>query len=161
MGAYFRCYLKGKSYIKTLIKKRGGSLYPSLVEFSERVNLLKKYLRDFMPETEINYDGRYIRIKQDKIIGEDIFDFLKIHKEEEIKEFSQFIKGLNNLYQKTSMLPDLLNKRNILITKNKEIKIIDVWPLFFKERKTTGDINEESYKENMDKFKFLIAQHQK
>lgn len=155
MGSYFRCYQRKKFIIKTLIKKRGGSPYPNSGEFNKKIALLKKYLADFVPKTEINYDGKYIRVKQTKILGEDLFGYLNNNKHEKPKRYFDFVQKLSLLYRKTGILPDLLNKGNILITKNREIKLIDIWPLFFKERVITGDINKESYRENLEKLNFL------
>lgn len=152
MGAYFRSYTKGKVVEKTLIRKRNGSLYPAIDNFNAKINLIQKYLGNFVVDTNIGYNEKSIRIEQPFIEGVDIFEFLKKQKP---KRFNVFIKKLNILYLKTGILPDLLNKGNILVTKNKEMKIVDVWPLFFKKRVKDGDINKESYEENLQRFNFL------
>ena len=158
MGAYFKCHPKAKFVIKTLIKKKGGSPYPSIAEFTKKINLLKKYLGDFIPETEILCDGKHIGVKQAKVEGDDLFHYLKENKPQ---RFDDFLLGLTNLYKETGMLPDLLNKGNILVTASGEIKIIDIWPLFFEKRVKTSDINKESYEENLGKFGTLKKQHTK
>ncbi|MBU1177382.1 MAG: hypothetical protein ABIG88_02560 [Patescibacteria group bacterium] len=154
MGAYFKCYKKGNVIKKTLIKKKNGSLYPTINDFNGKIYLIKKYLENFIVDTKVNYDGKYIRVEQPLIIGKDIFKFLKDEKRKP-KRFNQFSQKLNNLYLKTGILPDLVNNENILVTKDDEIKIIDIWPLFFKKRIEDGDVSEQSYKENLKKFNFL------
>jgi hypothetical protein len=155
VGAYFRCYREKGLVKKTLIKKVGGSSYPKFEDFSLKMENLKKYLGDFVAETELNYDGKRIRLKQEKVEGEDIFDFLSKQGSSKLKSLKFFLNKLDELYKKTGMLPDFLNKVNILVSVNYEIKIVDVWPLFFEERIKVGDINLESYKENLSKFATL------
>lgn len=154
MGAYFKCYKKGDFIEKTLLKKKSGSPYPDIDEFTSKIDSLK-YLGDFIAKTEIHYDGKRIRLKQEKVKGEDLFIFLNKHGSSKLQQFSLFLRKLDELYKKTGILPDLLNRRNVLVSRNNKIKIIDVWPLFFEERIKSGDINQESYKENLERFATL------
>lgn len=149
MGAYFRCYKKYGVIRKTLIHKKNGSSYPSIEDFNEKIGLLRKYLGNFVVDTKIVYDGKFIRLEQPFVSGEDIFKCLKDRK---LKGFDRFLQGLNDLYSDTEMLPDLINEDNILVTDGDEIKIVDVWPLFFEQRVKDGDITSQSHQENLDRF---------
>ena len=42
MGAYFNCFIKDGIITKILIKKEGGSEYPDIKDFTEKILLLKK-----------------------------------------------------------------------------------------------------------------------
>ncbi len=155
MGAYFRTYIKGNVIKKTLIRKKNGSPYPDIDDFNEKISLIKKYLGDFVADTKVEYDGKSIRMEQQFIEGEDIFVFLKAKTP---RKFTEFVQKINTFYLETGILLDLVNGRNILVTKDHEIKIVDVWPLFFRERVASGDLNEESYNENLQRFISLKTQ---
>ncbi len=152
MGAYFKLQKIDNNVIKTLIKEEQGSEYPTLYEFKSKINLLKKYLSNNVVDTHIRQYGHNIEIKQLFIKGEDLFIFLK---NKQPQDFIGFVKKLRDLYSKTKILPDLLGRGNILVTKEKKIKIVDVWPLFFEERVKSEDLNAVSYEENIKKFKSL------
>lgn len=155
MGAYFRIYDRGEYYLKTLVKKQNGSSYPKIAEFQAKFELLKKYLIEFMANSEMVGDGKLIRIKQVKIKGQDIFQYLNNQKNPKPQGFSKFIDQLDLLYSNTQFLPDLLNDGNILVTNQKEIKIVDLWPIFNHERVEIGDLNQESFDANIEKFAYL------
>lgn len=53
MGAYFRNYNRGNFVEKVLIKKKNGLPYPNFNDFSNKINLLRKYLGGFVVDTEI------------------------------------------------------------------------------------------------------------
>lgn len=149
MGAYFRVQKNKGIVTKILIKKKNGSPYPSIEDFNKKISLLKKYLGDFIADSSVTFDGKSIRVEQPEIHGEDIFVYLR---GKSPARFSQFVQSLDNLYRETEILPDLINDRNILVTKNNQIKVVDIWPLFFRERVESGDLNEQSYRENLERF---------
>ncbi len=68
-GAYFDIRTKDNFVIKTLVKKEGGSIYPSFDLFSEKISLLKEYLGDFIVNTEIVNESGILVIKQPFIHG--------------------------------------------------------------------------------------------
>lgn len=152
MGAYFKLQKIDNNVIKTLTKKEQGSKYPTVNEFKSKIDLLQKYLSNNVVDTRIGQYEHYIEIKQPFIKGVDLFIFLK---NKQPQDFIGFVKKLRNLYSKTKILPDLLGHGNILVTKEKKIKIVDVWPLFFEERVKNEDLNVVSYEENIKKFKSL------
>jgi len=153
-GSYFECRRDKVKIYKKLLNKAGGSIYPSTDYFIKKINILRKYLSEFVVETEIyEIDGR-IQIIQPIINGVCLYKFLKTHKDKPSR-FDNFVEQLKRMYLDTKTLPDLLNNGNILVTAKKEIKIVDVWPLFFIDRVNNGDINLESYKENIIRFKQL------
>lgn len=156
MGSYFRNYNSGNFIEKVLIKKRVGSPYPDFKDFSDKINLLKKYLGKFIIDTEIFCQNDRYCVKQSIASGVDLFVFLKKYPEKVNKQtLKQFIFCLDKLYKDTKILPDLIGYNNIIVTKTNKIKLVDVWPLFFRKRVIDGDLNESSYKENLDQFEFL------
>ena len=152
MGAYFKCTKRDGIVQKTLIRKEGGSEYPTFEEFSSKIDTLKKYMGDFVLDSRVEYLGNRIRIVQPEFKGSDLFGFLKVKKP---KDFDRFLLLMNQMHLEAGMLPDMLNIGNILVNGDGEIKIVDIWPLFFSERIDNGDITAESYKENLQKFDFL------
>lgn len=125
MSAYFRKYRKGNFFEKVLIKKAGGSLYPNFNDFSNKINLLKKYLGGFVVDTKISYRNNRYYVKQPIVIGVDLFDCLKnssgrINKQ----KLRQFTFCLNKLYKDTKILPDLIGNHNIFFTKECLTKIL-------------------------------------
>jgi len=152
MGAYFKIKKESDIIKKTLIRKKNGSPYPTIDDLNLKIFLLKKYLIDNVVETKIIQNGKSIQLEQPFTRGKELFILLE---KEMPNNFIKFVKRLKKFYSNTGMLPDLLDNKNILVTENNEIKIIDLWPLFFKERVKNRDLNEQSYKENLKKFNFL------
>lgn len=156
MGAYFKNYNHGNFVEKVLMKKKKGSLYPSFNDFSDKINLLKEYLGDFVVDTEIFRRNNRYYLKQPVIVGIDLFIFLKNQPQKTNKQIiKQFVSCLEKLYKDTGILPDFIGNNNILFTKENKIKLIDVWPLFFHDRVIQKDLNEEGYKKKLNQLKFL------
>ena len=146
-GAYYHAYNRGYNKQKIFLDNQDYQMF---------VYLLKKYLGNFAIDTEIFCRNDRYYIRQSIVSGVDLFGYLKKHPEKINKQIlRQFTFCLDKLYKNTKILPDLVGRNNIFITKTNKIKLVDVWPLFFHKRVIDKDLNKESYRENLDQLKSL------